>query len=146
LVRPGRIDYKIEYKLATSDQARMLFERFFPSDRFASTVQTTTSAAASTSTKRIRSAVLTRSLSELGAAFASTLPENEFSMAELQGYLLTCKWNPEHAVDGLNQWVDIQRVERLERSKREEVEREKKRVKVAARSMTLARVSRGEVA
>ncbi|KAJ6570429.1 hypothetical protein B0H10DRAFT_2107909 [Mycena sp. CBHHK59/15] len=34
LLRPGRIDRKIAYELATTDQARALFMRFFPATRF----------------------------------------------------------------------------------------------------------------
>ncbi|KAF7325509.1 hypothetical protein MKEN_00399900 [Mycena kentingensis (nom. inval.)] len=34
LLRPGRIDHKVQYELATEEQARALFMRFFPVARF----------------------------------------------------------------------------------------------------------------
>jgi mitochondrial chaperone BCS1 len=78
---------------------------------------------------------------ELGKAFSSSVPEDEFSAAELQGYLLTCKWDPERAVDGLSAWVDAQRRERAERVAREEKEREKRKAKKSAISGSIDRAS-----
>ena len=51
--------------------------------------------------------------------FAEGVPEHEFSTAELQGYLLTCKKEPEQAVEGVSDWVVLERKERTDREVRE---------------------------
>jgi hypothetical protein len=104
LVRPGRMDVKIEYKLATQQQARALFERFFFPDN--------ASREGSLDEQTKESAARARSLADLCQVFSSAIPDGEFSTAELQGYLLTCKWDPDRAADGVGEWVASQRSER----------------------------------
>ena len=58
--------------------------------------------------------------------FAQGVPEHEFSTAELQGYLLTCKKEPEQAVEGVSGWVMQERKDRADREVRE-AERKAKR-------------------
>ena len=58
LIRPGRCDVKIEVKKASKHQLELMFLRFFPGDK--------------------SNAILFRNL----------LPEDEFSMAEIQGHML----------------------------------------------------------
>lgn len=48
----------------------------------------------------------------LAARFASTIPEREFSMASLQGYLMMYKIRPHEAVASLGAWVEAQRVKK----------------------------------
>ncbi|KAG6815784.1 hypothetical protein H0H87_011377, partial [Tephrocybe sp. NHM501043] len=87
LLRPGRIDVKIEYKLATHAQASALFVRFFG---------------------RAVSQNSTMTLSEvedLATQFTASIPEHEFSIAELQGFLVTCKDDPKRAVESAGEWV-----------------------------------------
>jgi len=63
LIRPGRVDYIAKLDLATKDQIRKLFLRFFPLNE----------------TEAID--------------FTSKIPANTFSMAQLQGYFLFYKEN-----------------------------------------------------
>jgi hypothetical protein len=65
------------------------------------------------------------SLAELAEEFAALVPEGEFSAAELQGYLLTCKWDPMSSVEGFPAWMARERAEREEKAQREQ-ERAKK--------------------
>ncbi|EIN08798.1 P-loop containing nucleoside triphosphate hydrolase protein [Punctularia strigosozonata HHB-11173 SS5] len=116
LLRPGRIDRKIEYQLSTRRQALSLFERFFPASRF--------NPADATSGKSEKY----DDLEALGAEFASSIPEHEFSTAEIQGYLLSCKSRPAQAAAGAKAWVERQRADRLAK---EERERERKAAKEA---------------
>ncbi|KAG6899496.1 hypothetical protein C0993_009718 [Termitomyces sp. T159_Od127] len=74
----------------------------------------------------------------LAKKFADGVPEEEFSVAALQGYLLKNKSQPEAAANGVVEWVKSEREmrERLKREKeaREEkakADREKKRQKAA---------------
>ncbi|KZP28813.1 AAA-domain-containing protein [Athelia psychrophila] len=102
LLRPGRIDRKIQYKLSTQRQAAALFQRFFPASRFAS----------------LPPGPSALTLGQLGEQFAAGVPDHTFSTAQLQGYLLTCKMQPLHAAQGIGAWVE----EELE-AMREERER-----------------------
>lgn len=65
-------------------------------------------------------------LNKLSERFAAYVPEHEFSTAELQGFLLTCKQEPEKAVAGVAAWVEQVREEREARKRREEDRRLKK--------------------
>ncbi|KDR66353.1 hypothetical protein GALMADRAFT_1157881 [Galerina marginata CBS 339.88] len=75
-----------------------------------------------------------KTLAVLAKRFADGLPEDEFSVAGLQGYLLKHKAQPDAAADGVEAWVQGEREmrERLKREKearevREKAQREKRR-------------------
>ncbi|KAJ8518218.1 hypothetical protein ONZ45_g4660 [Pleurotus djamor] len=74
LLRPGRIDKRIRYNLADAQQVRSLFLRFFPASRFGTASQKSSF-----------------DLSALVEEFCASIPPEEFSVAELQGYLLAHK-------------------------------------------------------
>ncbi|KAG6811321.1 hypothetical protein H0H92_007985 [Tricholoma furcatifolium] len=74
----------------------------------------------------------------LAKKFADGIPEEEFSVAALQGYLLKNKSKPEEAANGVEEWVKSEREmrERLKREKeareeKEKAEREKRKQKAA---------------
>lgn len=131
-MRPGRIDRKFQYSLATKEQAAALFRRFYPEKHtniLAEMGHATPDA--SKYSEKILSAPLPSSekesiLKRLSERFASYVPENEFSTAELQGFLLTCKQEPEKAVTGVTAWAEQVREEREARKRREEERRLKK--------------------
>jgi chaperone BCS1 len=68
---------------------------------------------------RTRAPLLTRhQVADLAGKFACSLPEErEFSMAALQGYLMTYKTRPFEAVQEVSKWIDKDRLERAEKSK-----------------------------
>ncbi|KAJ7128794.1 P-loop containing nucleoside triphosphate hydrolase protein [Mycena crocata] len=131
LLRPGRIDRKIAYELATPHQAEALFLRFFPGARFPDlaakslpensdmselvhvTLESTTANGANPDGPA-------RSIPALADAFAAAIPAGEFSTAELQCYLQAYKKTPAAAVAGARAWVEEQRAERRARETREE--------------------------
>ena len=108
ILRPGRIDRKIQYKLATKQQAIALFNRFYPESHTALKSCHDLSPPEKTSVIQI-----------LAEKFAEGVPEHEFSTAELQGYLLTCKKEPEQAAEGVSEWVTQERKDRTDRELRE---------------------------
>ncbi len=57
-----------------------------------------------------------RQVEKLADAFADVIPEREFSMASLQGYLMTHKLRPVAAVDGAAAWVEKEMAERAQKS------------------------------
>ncbi|KAF8994252.1 P-loop containing nucleoside triphosphate hydrolase protein [Hymenopellis radicata] len=103
LLRPGRIDRKVEYRLATQDQAEALYRRFYPENRLPEFDIDEEKLA----------------LEELVQQFAKAIPADEFSTAELQGYLLGHKKAPRAAVEEVCHWIEVQRKEREDKAERE---------------------------
>lgn len=108
LMRPGRIDKKIEYRLATVEQATALYTRFFPSSRFIN------------SSSNPEKDLTDVDVDALAKKFGAGVPEDEFSTAELQGFLLSHKKDPIFAAENITSWVEHERTERREREEREE--------------------------
>jgi chaperone BCS1 len=134
ILRPGRIDRKIQYRLATKQQAIALFCRFYPESH--TTLK-------SKEKENLSPPEKTSAIQTLAEEFAEGVPEHEFSTAELQGYLLTCKKEPEQAVEGISDWV-VQ--ERKERADREVREAERKAKNLEARDMRDANQLQGSLA
>lgn len=110
LLRPGRIDRKIEYSLATTEQATALFARIFSRTE---PIQRSSSRSSATEEK-----AAPISLSTLAEDFASIIPSNEFSTAELQSFLLGYKTDPTEALAKAGTWVADQRKERAAKHER----------------------------
>jgi mitochondrial chaperone BCS1 len=135
LIRPGRMDVHVEFRLASQYQARELYKRFYFPD---APDEATTDDDASSDFRNItptmdgpgptssisksvgadeppkyngttRSALPKLSKKEiewLAEQFASRIPEREFSMASLQGYLMFYRTRPFQAVDDIERWVE----------------------------------------
>jgi chaperone BCS1 len=127
LLRPGRIDLKVEYKLATKSQAIALFNRFYPRHE-----EESNGAAFSIvfSEKHLEDGTVLHStppaeLDRLNAEFASYIPDNEFTTAELQGYLLLHRKSPQSAVDNVEKWIENERADKEKRKEAEAARRAK---------------------
>ncbi|KAF5329659.1 hypothetical protein D9619_009197 [Psilocybe cf. subviscida] len=132
LLRPGRIDLKFEYKLATQAQAAALFLRFYPESHTVLLSEKAASSTTATSEKSpapLSAAEKEAILSDMSKEFSAQVPEHEFSTAELQGFLLGCKQQPEKAVSGVAEWVRNERQDREDKKQREEERAAKKRDK-----------------
>ncbi len=150
LLRPGRIDKKIQYKLATKAQAAALFLRFYPESYTTLLCEKPETSSLSEKTaidgdtrKTITPAEKTATLASLAERFAAEIPEHEFSTAEMQGFLLACKQQPEKAVADIAAWVTSERTEREEKRVREEEREARKREK---KEMREARQLQGSLA
>ncbi|KAG2203195.1 hypothetical protein INT46_006708 [Mucor plumbeus] len=95
LIRPGRIDVRIHFGNATRSQAQELFIKFYPS---------------------------LPENSDLPLLFASKIPENSFSMAHLQGFLMGHKQRPAEAVNLVNNWIVSHKKGKADDSTEEELE------------------------
>jgi len=82
LIRPGRCDVKVAIKRATQIQARKLFMRFYPEADEA-----------------------------LVNKWTNSIPEFEFSMAQLQGHLLECKHSAAEAVNKIYKLIGSKKAE-----------------------------------
>jgi chaperone BCS1 len=68
-------------------------------------------------------------LDRLATAFSDTLPEREFSMAALQGYLMMYKSEPMIAVREFVTWIEQERRDKQGRERREKEEKNTVRAK-----------------
>ncbi|RPD73050.1 P-loop containing nucleoside triphosphate hydrolase protein [Lentinus tigrinus ALCF2SS1-7] len=155
LSRPGRMDVWVNFKHATKWQAEGIFKCFFPAKSSAAPAPgapsgagasgsapqaaakhpgDATSAANLPESKRKRATHIPllseEEISELAKRFADAIPENELSVASLQGYLLRNKTRPRECVDEVAAWVISER-EMREKLKKEKEEREAKEKKEA---------------
>ncbi|TFK89499.1 P-loop containing nucleoside triphosphate hydrolase protein [Polyporus arcularius HHB13444] len=158
LSRPGRMDVWVNFKHATKWQAEGIFKCFFPAKPSANAAASAsvgaeagasgsapqsaakhpgdaTSAANLPESKRKRAVhavplLPEEEISELAKRFADAIPENELSVASLQGYLLKNKTRPRESVDEVAAWVISER-ETREKMKKEKEEREAKEKKEA---------------
>jgi len=162
LLRPGRMDVKIHYKLSTRYQIVNLFKRFYTislpsspplashnkesSKALVDLIDDEKQALATelkpsptplpdqSSTKDNGATELNidnpiyppvlplEEVQRLAEVFADAIPQNEYSMAELQGYLLTVRTKPYAAVEGIKAWMVENEEEkaRIARKKEEE--------------------------
>ncbi|KAJ6562735.1 P-loop containing nucleoside triphosphate hydrolase protein [Mycena vulgaris] len=129
LIRAGRMDVKIQYKFADSTQIQQVFKRFFPLPDQDN--------AEDEESERVASPFPQYSETELegyAAEFSRAIPAETYSIAQIQGYLLTKKRNPGGAVQGVEAWVKAQAEE-----KRTMTELKQKRKAERARRLKLAR-------
>ncbi|KAJ7083920.1 P-loop containing nucleoside triphosphate hydrolase protein [Mycena crocata] len=130
LIRPGRMDLKIQYGLATSEQLEQMFDRFYPYNE-----ESLSEAGPSIGCYFSTSTGLRLSASELAALakqFAAAIPASKYSIAQLQGYLLSSKNDPEGAVAGISAWIEAQEKERREMDELKQKRRREAAVRRAA--------------
>jgi len=140
LSRPGRMDVWVNFTHATRFQAEGIFKCFFPSKPSANAASSPPPSDASQKNlplpKRKNPSHAVPLLEEteinvLAKRFADAIPEDELSVASLQGYLLKNKTRPRECVEEVDEWV-IQERETREKLKKEKAEREAKEKKEAA--------------
>ena len=123
LIRPGRMDVHLEFKNASKYQAGKLFTRFYLPQAVEKEVDSLPVAVAPGPAMLSLYAsdmdALTekpscmdnfqpdeKAIQELAIQFSRAIPEYEFSMASLQGYLLLYKTRPLDAVQDVAKWVN----------------------------------------
>lgn len=133
LRRPGRMDVHVEFKLASQYQAAGLFERFYmPDDVVAAEVEDVPgdgesdkdSGYATPPREKLIDVELpegekllpshekrldTAELVLMSEKFKDLIPDREFSMASLQGYLMMYKGRPHDALEHVEAWVQEER-------------------------------------
>ncbi|TFY67601.1 hypothetical protein EVJ58_g1530 [Rhodofomes roseus] len=147
LSRPGRMDVWINFKHASKWQAEGIFKCFFPAKPSPNSSLPPVAAspakpgdeAPSTEglavPKRKNAAhaaplLSEEEISDLAKRFADAIPEDELSVAALQGYLLRNKTRPRECVDEVAAWI-VQERETRAKLKKEKEEREAKEKKEA---------------
>lgn len=132
LIRPGRVDHQVAFTHATQTQIKELFERMYTNDlpkplprpALSSVVQNGTSIlekeniltppltpvaltiGAAKETKNKVKELSESELSDIAKDFAEKIPDDLFSPAEIQGFLLKRKTDPRKALQEVGVWVD----------------------------------------
>ncbi|TPX71176.1 hypothetical protein SpCBS45565_g01370 [Spizellomyces sp. 'palustris'] len=94
LIRPGRVDLKVLFDLATKYQARELFIQFYP--------HTNGEPPSVPGMLTLRA----DDLVQLAEAFAKKIPDRVLSMAQIQGFLMKYKSNPWEAVKKVDELLN----------------------------------------
>ncbi|KAF3391689.1 putative mitochondrial chaperone BCS1-B [Penicillium rolfsii] len=132
LLRAGRVDMHIEFRLATSEDIENLYKSIYSVSQKTRVRQSPRREKESEDGRGVngesddyepngvhgRRHELQSRIESLAKDFASAMPSGEFSPAEIQGYLLKHRDRPERAIRDVAEWV--------------KEEREKKRAKKAA--------------
>ncbi len=124
LLRPGRMDLRVEYKNANRQQIVDLFSRFYSQELMTQSTQSAQNSEAAKQAKTIvlsdeaaalvkrsdnssfLSAVPTKEdVAKLAQAFADKVTENTYSIAQLQGFLLCSKRDPHGALHNIDEWL-----------------------------------------
>ncbi|KAF7317504.1 p-loop containing nucleoside triphosphate hydrolase protein [Mycena kentingensis (nom. inval.)] len=136
LIRAGRMDVKIQYRLADADQLERVFKRFFPlsGERGTSPATTTNDDEGEFPFGPAAVKNTTASLNAHAKAFAACIPAHTYSIAQIQGYLLTKKRDadPAAAVAGVDAWVRAQEEERRAMAELKARRREERRARLRA--------------
>ncbi|KAJ7331414.1 hypothetical protein DFH08DRAFT_1083917 [Mycena albidolilacea] len=137
LIRAGRMDVKIQYKFADSVQIEQVFKRFYPLEEHANTVGSEVGDGEKQADGLVASPAYsiysTAEANTYAAEFARAIPSGAFSIAQIQGYLLTKKRDPAGAMEGVKQWLKSQ-----EEEKHAMMELKQKRKAERARKLKLA--------
>lgn len=124
LIRPGRIDMMVPFKLADREMAASIFRAIYsPFENELSTKHVLDGTNEKLDPEELQKKMqahlrnLEAEVDVLAEEFAALIPEDEFSPAEVQGLLLRHKLQPQSAVDATLEWVEHTRREKKLRAK-----------------------------
>ncbi|MCJ1285440.1 hypothetical protein MMC26_004780 [Xylographa opegraphella] len=135
LIRPGRVDMKVAFRMASRSQIRKLFVRMYSADTikpgskltngYAHTAHNNLTSIQPNVMARMRNSSIKApndivtppltprekvdsgsDLKDIAAKFADLLEEETFTPAEIQGFLLTRKKEPKRALEEVAEWRD----------------------------------------
>lgn len=104
LIRPGRVDLQVGFTLATRAQIRETFLRMYSSTPEEQATTRGHQHPRSITSKPVSRITDPETLASMAAEFAAQLPEDTLSPAEVQGYLLTRKKEPQRALGEVVRW------------------------------------------
>lgn len=139
LIRPGRVDMTVTFGLADTNMTAAIFRAIFAPLEADNPSKSTTAKVGDVAleaerlAKRLLDEKIQRDetvlkIGELAGQFAEKIPPHEFSPAELQGFLMKNKRNPEAAVAGADSWVIETRKEKAANKLKEAEDKLKKEV------------------
>lgn len=153
LIRPGRVDMTVKFDLATTEMIKTIFRAIFatlegdipksakqteivirspkkPADLSQdqlSQIEDDKREAEALEAKRI---LEEKRISELATDIADIIPSMTFSPAEIQGYLLKNKREPEAAIRDAEEWVKTTLTEKKKKEKEQREKEEKEKLEM----------------
>ncbi|EON99766.1 putative mitochondrial chaperone bcs1 protein [Phaeoacremonium minimum UCRPA7] len=137
LIRPGRVDMIVKFDLADGGMIASIFRAIFAplegDDR--PKIASKDDEKALVDPEEVKKQVaaeqaqkqeILAKVDRLAEEFAAKIPSHEFSPAELQGYLMKNKRDPDAAVAGAQDWIISTRREKKEKELKEAEEKRKK--------------------
>lgn len=113
LIRPGRIDYQVQFMEATRDQVKALFFNFYkPLEHMGMGDELEMESAKSRQQRLAALAVSEKNLSVLGEQFAARVPEGRYTMAQVQGVFMRHRQDPVSMLEALDE--ELRRLEENE--------------------------------
>ena len=134
LIRPGRVDRRVEFKMAMKEQVRELFQRMYAGTEtgaFGTTANAIDGVIMNSSTnghlhknvpngKPVDGLLGDKSpastpnvdLAELAEEFTSHVPDNTYTPAEIQNHLMRYKKEPSMAVEKVDDWMEEMAIEK----------------------------------
>lgn len=103
LIRPGRVDLQVAFTLATRDQIHETFMRMYSTT---SEEQAKGGLLPNKKSRSVSKVTDPEELKDMAEKFTAQLPADSLSPAEIQGYLLMRKKDPQRALDDLERWRD----------------------------------------
>ncbi|KAF7596147.1 hypothetical protein BBP40_003046 [Aspergillus hancockii] len=114
LLRPGRVDMSIQFGYAESGDIQELFSAIYST--LEGDVRKSRAKQSKTKDQVVSEDPWHRfsreRIQELAGEFTTIVPEGECTAAEIQGYLLNHKGDPEAAIRGAEEWVESVRLKR----------------------------------
>ncbi|OKL56692.1 hypothetical protein UA08_07990 [Talaromyces atroroseus] len=105
LIRPGRVDLHIAFELPTKVDMRELFMAMYRDDTLSVATTQANEIAIIKSKEQEEITKPTHDLESLAMKFADSIPERKFSLAALQGFLLSYKRDPKQACENAAEWA-----------------------------------------
>ncbi|KFA79865.1 hypothetical protein S40288_03766 [Stachybotrys chartarum IBT 40288] len=110
LIRPGRVDLQVAFTNATSQQAGELFRRMYE-------LETEDPLSEEKMTIRMEPELNSGEIGKIADDFAAKIPEEVFSPAEIQGFLLKRKKTPRKALEDAPAWIEATQKQKEAKSK-----------------------------
>ncbi|KAF2483299.1 BCS1 N terminal-domain-containing protein [Neohortaea acidophila] len=112
LVRPGRVDRRVKFALAKKPQIEELFYRMYVSSETPSATnghvsekQVNGHANGNVTSKPSKTVAVDDDLDDLARKFASHIPDDTFTPAEIQNHLMRYKDEPRVALEKVDEWM-----------------------------------------
>jgi chaperone BCS1 len=106
LLRPGRCDLKVHFSNASRGVIKGLFMAIYSAkDTVKKPSKKNDGKVKVEKPKTSKHGHTEEEIAAMAEEFASKLPEDELSPAEIQGYMLKNKMNPQNAVNGIDEWL-----------------------------------------
>ncbi|KFG79900.1 mitochondrial chaperone BCS1 [Metarhizium anisopliae] len=104
LIRPGRVDFKVEFHNATKEQSAALFCRMYGDSTSLKPNKPASKGIEDQNNDKV--SLSPEEITELSEAFSKKIPDRLCSPAEIQEFLLSRKLDSQKAVDEVESWVE----------------------------------------